>query len=72
VNVLFLQVFVSLCLVAGSVVLYVWTVRERTLDHADRLALAPLEDDACDRAAGADPAPRAGDPRSTSASEEIP
>jgi hypothetical protein len=45
VNVLALQVFVSLCLVAGAVVLYVHTVRARTLDHSDRLALAPLDDD---------------------------
>lgn len=44
-SVLFLQIFVSLCLVAGSVVLYVFTVRESTFEHADRLALAPLDDD---------------------------
>jgi cbb3-type cytochrome oxidase maturation protein len=44
-NVIVLQVFVSLMLVLGSVVLFVWTVRSRTLDHADRLALAPLEED---------------------------
>jgi hypothetical protein len=41
-----LQVFVSLMLVAGSVVLFVFTVRSRTLEHSDRLSLAPLEDDA--------------------------
>jgi hypothetical protein len=45
VSILALQIFVSLCLVAGSVVLYVHTVRARTFDHADRLALAPLDDD---------------------------
>lgn len=44
-NVLLLQVFVSLMLVAGSVVLFVWTVRSRTLEHSDRLSLAPLEED---------------------------
>ena len=44
-NVIVLQVFVSLMLVAGSVVLFVFTVRSRTLEHADRLALAPLEED---------------------------
>ncbi len=43
--VLVLQIFVSLMLVAGSVVLFVHAVRSRTFDHADRLALAPLEDD---------------------------
>jgi hypothetical protein len=46
VNVIVLQVFVSLMLVAGSVALFVFTIRSRTLEHADRLSLAPLEDDA--------------------------
>lgn len=41
-----LQVFVSLLLVAGAIALFVFTVRSRTLEHADRLSLAPLEDDA--------------------------
>ena len=44
-NVIILQVFVSLMLVAGFIVLYIFTVRSRTLEHADRLSLAPLEDD---------------------------
>lgn len=44
-SVMLLQVFVSLMLVVGSVVLFVWTVKSRTLEHADRLSLAPLEDD---------------------------
>jgi len=44
-NVLSLQVFVSLMLVAGAVVLFIATVRARTFEHSDRLALAPLEDD---------------------------
>ncbi len=44
-SVIVLQVFVSLMLVLGSVVLFIWTVRSRTLDHADRLSLAPLEED---------------------------
>lgn len=44
-SVIVLQVFVSLMLVVGSIVLFIWTVRSRTLDHADRLSLAPLEDD---------------------------
>jgi hypothetical protein len=46
VNVVPIQVFVSLLLVAGSVVLFVFTARQRDFDHADRLSLAPLEDDA--------------------------
>lgn len=41
-----LQVFVSLVLVAGSVALFIYVVRSRTLEHSDRLSLAPLEDDA--------------------------
>lgn len=45
-SVVLLQVFVSLLLVAGAVVLFVFTFRSRTLEHADRLSLAPLEDDA--------------------------
>ncbi len=44
-SVIVLQVFVSLMLVLGSLVLFIWTVRSRTLDHADRLSLAPLEED---------------------------
>lgn len=67
-NVLALQVFVSLCLVAGAVVLYVHTVRARTLDHSDRLALAPLDDDERP-AAASEPAP-APDPPSNRASLE--
>ncbi|HEY0712740.1 MAG TPA: cytochrome oxidase [Polyangia bacterium] len=45
-NVVGLQLFVSLVLVAGSIVLFVHSVRERTHEHAERLSLAPLEDDA--------------------------
>lgn len=44
-SVIALQVFVSLMLVTAAVVLFVWTVRSRTLEHADRLSLAPLEDE---------------------------
>ena len=40
-----LQVFVSLMLVVGSVLLFAFTCRQRDLDHADRLALLPLEKD---------------------------
>ncbi len=45
-NVVVLQVFVSLMLVAGSLVLFVHSVRQRDHEHADRLSLAPLEEDA--------------------------
>lgn len=42
-SVLFLTVFVSLSLAGLGVGLFVWTVREKTLEHADRLAILPLE-----------------------------
>lgn len=44
-NVMVLQVFVSLMLVLSSVVLFVFTVKSRTFEHADRLSLTPLADD---------------------------
>jgi hypothetical protein len=44
-NVMVLQVFVSLVLVASSLVLFVHSVRQRDHEHADRLSLAPLDDD---------------------------
>ncbi len=40
-----MQVFVSLLLVIGSVLLFLFTARQRDFDHADRLALLPTEDD---------------------------
>jgi len=43
-EVLILTTFVSLFLAAAGVGLFVWTVRARTFDHADRLALLPLHD----------------------------
>ena len=45
-SIIVLQVFVSLMLVAGSVTLFVYTVRSKTLEHTERLSLAPLEHDA--------------------------
>ena len=44
-DVIVMQVFVSLLLVVGGVLLFAFSVRKRTFDHADRLALLPLEDD---------------------------
>lgn len=44
-DILILQVFVSLGLVVGSVILFLVTCRQRTFDHADRLALLPIESD---------------------------
>lgn len=45
-EILILQVFVSLALVGGSVLLYAFTCRQRDFDHADRLALLPIANDA--------------------------
>lgn len=44
-NVLLLTVFVSLVLAALGVGLFVWTARSRTFEHADRLAILPLEEE---------------------------
>ena len=44
-DILILQVFVSLLLVVGSVILFAFTCRQRSFEHTDRLALLPLEDD---------------------------
>ncbi len=44
-SVVVLQVFVSLMLVASSVVLFLVSVRQRDHEHADRLSLMPLEDE---------------------------
>lgn len=44
-EVLIMMVLVSLGLVVGAVGFFAWTVRQRTFDHTDRLALLPLADD---------------------------
>ena len=49
-EVIALTVFVSLCLVVCSLLLLAVTLRARTPDHADRLALLPLEDEVKDDA----------------------
>ena len=41
-DVLILQVFVSLMLVIGSLLLFLYSVRQRDHEHADRLALFPI------------------------------
>jgi hypothetical protein len=46
-EILIMQVFVSLALVAGSVLLFVHTCRQKSFDHADRLALLPIDDRDC-------------------------
>jgi hypothetical protein len=45
VEVLALQVFVSLMLVTGAVLMFAFSCRQRDFDHADRLALLPLDDE---------------------------
>jgi len=45
VEIVILQVFVSLMLVAGSVLLFAFTCRQRDFEQADRLALLPLDKD---------------------------
>ena len=49
-EVIYLQVFVSFGLVVASLLLFAFSARQRDLDHVDRLALFPLEED--DAAAG--------------------
>jgi cbb3-type cytochrome oxidase maturation protein len=44
-EILIMQVFVSLLLVLGSVILFLFTARQRDFDHADRLALLPIDSD---------------------------
>jgi hypothetical protein len=50
-EVLTLQVFVSLMLVVGSVILFAYSVHKRDYEHVDRLALLPIADDDAARAA---------------------
>jgi hypothetical protein len=45
VEVLILQVFVSLVLVTSSIVLFAYSARARDHEHADRLALLPIAND---------------------------
>lgn len=44
-EVLIMQVFVSLLLVLGAVVLLAYSMKQADHEHADRLALFPIEDD---------------------------
>ncbi|WP_437571901.1 hypothetical protein WME95_48290 [Sorangium sp. So ce327] len=42
---IYLQIFVSFLLVVGSVLLFAYSARQRDDEHADRLALLPIEDE---------------------------
>ena len=44
-EVLILQVFVSLMLVVGALVLFGFSMRQRDHEHADRLSLLPMAKD---------------------------
>lgn len=48
-NVVVLQVFVSLTLVASSILLFLHSVKQADHEHADRLALLPMEQDRTSR-----------------------
>jgi hypothetical protein len=45
VEVLILQVFVSLALVVGSILLFAYSIKQRDHQHGGHLALLPLEED---------------------------
>lgn len=44
-EILIVQVFVSLLLVTGGVVLLAYSVKQADHEHADRLSILPLEDE---------------------------
>lgn len=44
-NIVPYMLFISLCLVAGSIWFFIFLYRQKDYDQADRMALAPLEDD---------------------------
>ena len=44
-EILILLIFVCVVLVGVAVASFAWTVRQGTFDHADRLALLPLDDE---------------------------
>ena len=44
-SIIILQVFVSLMLVAGALVLLAYSVRHHDYEHAERLSLLPMEEE---------------------------
>jgi hypothetical protein len=44
-EVIYLQVFVSLGLVVGSLLLFAYSTRQRDMDHVDRMALFPMDEE---------------------------
>lgn len=53
-EVVVLQVFVSLVLVVGSLLLFAHSVKDKNHEHASRLSLLPLEGDEAARKSGTD------------------
>jgi cbb3-type cytochrome oxidase maturation protein len=53
-EVLILLMFVGIVLLALTLLFFYWTIRDGSLQHADRLALLPLGDDDAQRPAGTD------------------
>lgn len=47
-EILVVQVFVSLLVVLGFVVLLAYSIKQADHEHADRLSILPLQDDASD------------------------
>ena len=54
-EILIVLVFVSLVLVTAAVLLFIMRIRGGDLEHADRLSLLPLEEDAASERAAAVP-----------------
>ena len=44
-DILILTLFVSLVLAAAGIGFFIWSVKQGTHEHSERLALLPLEDD---------------------------
>jgi hypothetical protein len=44
-EILIVQIFVSLLLVAGAIVLFAYSVKQGDPEHADRLSILPLDDE---------------------------
>jgi hypothetical protein len=55
VEILILQVFVSLLLVAGSLLLFAYSARHRDHQHSGHLALLPLENERSESAPTREP-----------------
>lgn len=68
-DVLIVLVFISIVLVAGGILLLVFSMHQRDFEHAERLALLPLLDSDGDRGPRPGADPRAAAHESTTASD---